>query len=110
MSLDRVKMETSVSQLVTWMEYLDWEINAFDKTVWYLAQIAAEVRRPYMPKGKTLKVEDFIHKFVNKEETTPEAKYVQYRANRMKQFIFGLVGLSGVSKKKGRTIKKGRKR
>lgn len=103
MSLDRVKMETSASQYVLWMEYLDWEINAFDKTCYYLAMIAAETRRPNVKKGVIVKVEDFIIKFVSKKremkkEETPMD--VQMKANTMKHFFFGLTGLTGKRKKR----------
>ena len=99
MSLDRVKMETSASQFVLWMEYLDWEANAFDKTCYYLAQIAAEVRRPNVRKGTVVKTEDFIMKFVHKKPSEPESLDVQTRANRIKQFFFGLTGLTGKDKR-----------
>ena len=99
MSLDEVKMKTSASQFVLWMEYLDWEINAFDKTCYYLAQIAAEVRRPNMPKGKTVKLDDFIIKFTSKKDTE-KPEDAQTTANRMKQYFFGLTGLTGKRKKR----------
>jgi hypothetical protein len=99
MSLDRVKMETSASQFVLWMEYLEWEINAFDKTCYYLAQIAAEVRRPNVKKGVFVKVEDFIMKFTHKDPVKPTPIDVQTRADRAKRFFFGLTGLTGRGKK-----------
>lgn len=102
MSLDRVKMETSVSQFVLWMQYLDWEINAFDKTCYYLAQIAAEVRRPNMPKGKTIKLEDFIIKFSGKKSAEKPLEDEQTRVNKVKQFFFGLTGLTRKKKKRKR--------
>ena len=100
MSLDEVKMKTSASQFVRWMEYLDWEINAFDKTCYYLAQIAAEVRRPNMPKGKTVTLKDFIIKFTSGKAEEKPLEDVQTRANKMKQFFFGLTGLSRKKKKR----------
>jgi len=93
-------METSSSQFVLWMEYLDWEINAFDKTCYYLAQIAAEVRKPNMPKGKTIKLEDFIIKFTSKKAEEKPLEDAQTRAHKMKQFFFGLTGLSRKKKKR----------
>ena len=100
MSLDRVKMETSVSQFVLWMQYLDWEINAFDKTCYYLAQIAAEVRRPNMPKGKIVTLKDFIIKFTSGKSEEKPSEDVQTRAHKMKQFFFGLTGLTRKKKKR----------
>ena len=71
MSLDRVKFETSASQYVLWQEYMDWEVNAFDKTCYYLMQIAAEIRRSYVKRGVVTKIEDFIMKFVSKKKERP---------------------------------------
>lgn len=101
MSLDDVKRKTSSFQFALWMEYLEWEINAFDKQCWYLAQIAAEVHRPYAPKGRRIDVKDFIPTFSRKQiepkVETPVA--VQMKANKDKQFFFGLTGLTGSAKK-----------
>jgi len=104
MSLDEVKMKTSCSQFVLWMAYLEWDINAFDKTCHYLAQIAAEVRRPNVRKGVVVKIEDFIMKFTHKEAGEPVEQNVQTRANKAKQFFFGLTGLIGKRKKKKRKL------
>jgi len=86
------------------MEYLDWEANAFDKTCYYLAQIAAEMRRSYIKRGVVVRVEDFILKFTSKriEEKIPTPMDVQTKIDRAKQFFFGLTGLMGSSKKRKR--------
>lgn len=95
-------METSSSQFVLWMEYLEWEANAFDKECYYLAQIAAEIRRSYVKRGVIVKIEDFIMKFIAKkaEEKTEKPMDVQMKANTAKQFFFGLTGLIGKNKGK----------
>lgn len=97
-------MKTSASQFVLWMEYLDWEANAFDKTCYYLAQIAAEMRRSYIKRGVVVRVEDFILKFTSKriEEKISTPMDVQTKTDRAKQFFFGLTGLMGSSKKRKR--------
>jgi len=100
MSLDEVKRKTSSSQYILWMEYLEWEVNAFDKTCYYLAQIAAEINRPYVKKGKTISLEDFILNFKNRKVEKQKSLDVQTRANKMKRLFFGLTGLVG--KKKGK--------
>jgi len=101
MSLDEVKMKTSSSQLVLWMEYLDWEINSFDKYCYYLAQLAAEVRRPNVKKGTIVKIEDFIMKFVHKKPQTEESKEAtRIKVDKEKHFFFGLTGLLGGKNKK----------
>jgi hypothetical protein len=97
MSLDEVKMKTSASQFVLWMEFLDWEFNAFNPDRHYLAQIAAEVRRSYVRKGVKVRIEDFIMKFRH-EESKPLS--TQSRADKAKAFFFGLTGITGKGKRK----------
>lgn len=102
MSLDEVKAKTSSSQFILWMEYLDWDSNAFDKQNYYLAQIAAEVRRSYIAKGAKVKIEDFILDFKRKDET-PRPLSEQQATDRMKKMFFAATGLTGGAKKgKGR--------
>jgi hypothetical protein len=102
MSLDEVKRSTSASQFVLWMEYLEWDINAFDKTAYYLAQIATEVRRSFVKNPTSVKVEDFIMKFKLKGDKTEIPPDVQIRTQKAKQFFFGLTGLLGSAGKKKR--------
>ena len=101
MSLDRVKMETSASQLILWMEYLKYDVNAFDKYCQYMAQIAMEVRG-LTSKGKRLALKDFLipFKFKEKEEVAKVTMDDKLKLMRIKQFFFGLTGLSKAGKKK----------
>jgi hypothetical protein len=96
MSLDEVKMKTSASQFVLWMEFLDWEANAFNPSNYYMAQIAAEVRRSFVKPGTTVEIEDFIMKF--KQKRTRRTRTTS--TNKIKQFFFGLTGLIGRGKRK----------
>lgn len=96
MSLDRVKAETSVSQFVLWMKYLDWEINAFDKECYYLAQIASEVRRSYVKDPRTVKIKDFVMEFESQEERNAKRST---HMDRAKKFFFGITGLLGSGKR-----------
>jgi hypothetical protein len=83
------------------MEYLEWEINAFDKNTHYLAQIAMEVRRSYVKRPASVKFGDFVMKFVRKgEEGEGLSLHTKARTNRTKQFFFGLTGLIGTAGKK----------
>ena len=99
MSIDMCKLQTSASQFITWMEFFEWEINSFDKTDHYLAQIAAEVRRSYIDskKSRPFSVKDFLLKFVHKEqEEAPNPA----KASMQKSFFFALTGLTGGAKNK----------
>jgi len=102
MSLFEVKRKTSASEFILWMEYLEWEINAFDKTAYYLAQVAAEVRRSYVKTPKSVKFEDFVMKFRSKNEEPDISVDASVRLQRQKQFFFGLTGLTGSAGKKKR--------
>jgi len=103
MSLDRVKMETSASQLVLWMEYLKWEINSnFHREDFLTAILATEVRRSYVKDPKAVKVTDFPLplKFEFDKEAQRKELDPQTRANIAKRFFFGLTGLIGKKGKK----------
>jgi hypothetical protein len=104
MSLDEVKTKTSASQFVLWMEYLEWDINAFDKRCYYLAQIAAEIRRSYVKRGVTVRLQDFIMKFQREEPIPPPSKgsgtQMPGRIDRIKQHFFSLTGLLGKRREK----------
>lgn len=102
MSLDEVKQKTSASQFVLWMAYLEWEVNAFDKNCYYLAQIAAEIRRSYVRRGVAVRLKDFLIKFVverRKPRKLVESTEVHVETNKAKQFFFALTGLVGSAKK-----------
>jgi hypothetical protein len=99
--LDEVKMQTSASQFVLWMEYLEWEVNAFDRTCYYLAQIAAEIRRPNVKRGVVVNIKDFLLKFVHERQQKPAiSARERVKVDRQKHFFFGLTGLLGKGKKK----------
>jgi hypothetical protein len=76
------------------MEFLNQDVNTFHRIDYYLAQIAAEVRRTYVKHPKRVKLSDFLLKFrfrgggrrserMSKEERTKVAK----------RFWFGVLGL-----------------
>lgn len=103
MSLDRVKMETSASQLVLWMEYLKWEINFnFHREDFLTAILATEVRRSYVKDPMKVKPTDFPlplrFEFGKRKDKTLD---LQTRTSRAKKFFFGIAGMIG-NKKKGR--------
>lgn len=101
MSLYEVKRKTSSSEFILWMQYLEWEINSFDRTAHYLAQIATEVRRSYVKKPASVKFKDFIMKF-SREEKEEKKVSVESRTQMAKQFFFGLTGFTGSAGKKKR--------
>jgi len=86
-----VKKQTTSSEFVNWVQYLNEEPNRFNPLYFYLAQIAAEVRRTIVKKPEKVKVEDFVIKFISKED--------QRKANLNKSKSFWLKGL-GILKRK----------
>ena len=69
-----------------WQAYFEWEQNEHSKQDYYLAQIAAEVRRTMVKKPSQVKVADSLLKF----KTTKEVHATNLSAS--KAFWFAGVG------------------
>ena len=67
MPVQQVKQMTSSSDFMNWMVYLEEEPNRFNALYFYLAQIAAEVRRSFVKHPDKVKTNDFIIKFTDKK-------------------------------------------
>ena len=100
MSLQRCQTETTSTEFLDWQQYLVQEINFPRKQDYYLAQIAAEVRRVMNKNPNSIKVEDLLMKFeghVDEEEKpTPIDKETRTASNKSKWF-----GITGYKKKPG---------
>ena len=64
MPVQQVKQMTSSSDFINWMVYLEEEPNKFNALYFYLAQIAAEVRRSFIKHPDKVKTKNFIIKFI----------------------------------------------
>lgn len=77
MSVQRCQEETTSTEFLDWLEYLDWDVNAFHRENWYLAQIAQEVRRTISKSPEKVEIDGFLRKFVikkvSKKSTRKEA-------------------------------------
>lgn len=71
MSLAQVKATTSSSELVLWMTELDQRANDFNPLHFYLASIAAEVRRSYVKHPGRVKVKHLLLNFKAKGKPVP---------------------------------------
>lgn len=69
MPVQQVKQMTSSSDFTNWMVYLEEEPNKFNALYFYLAQIAAEVRRSFIKHPDKVKTNDFMIKFVDKKSS-----------------------------------------
>jgi len=90
MSVGRCQEETTSSQFVMWMEYLNQDVNAFHRENYYWAQIAWIIARVFGG-DKNSKVENYILEFKNdgkKKKLTAEQEI-----KKSKSFWQSLVGL-----------------
>lgn len=63
MGLQQCRRETTSSEFSEWLDYLDQDVNEFHREDYYLAQIAAEIRRMFSKKPNRIKVDDFLMRF-----------------------------------------------
>lgn len=59
-SVADLRSRITYSEFLDWLQYLNWEEQRRGKLDFYLAQIAAEVRRSYVKHPKTVKLKDFF--------------------------------------------------
>jgi len=79
MSVERCQNETTSTQFLKWIWYMDWEdIHGFHREDYFYAQIAAEVRRTISKNPKQVKLEQLLLKFTTKTEVMSQ---------RTKQFM-----------------------
>ena len=88
--------ETTSSQFVEWMEYLDQQMKTHQKMDYYLAQIAMEVRRTIMKHPGRTKIKEFLLKFTSQGVSPSPPKTedeLEQRMNKSKSFWRALIGL-----------------
>lgn len=100
MSLQRCQKETTASEFVEWHRFLRDEWQVPKREDYYLAQIAAEVRRTIARTPGNVKSDDFLlkFKFPSKERVLTEAEKEQ-RMHASKARWLALVGVKGGQKK-----------
>lgn len=67
MTLQRCQQETTSTEFLEWLVYLEIE-EANNIEYHYLAQIACEIRRLFSKKPNSIKIKDFILKFITKKD------------------------------------------
>lgn len=91
MPLDRCKAETTYYDLIAWLEFFreqdEQELKYTSKQDYYLAQIAAEVRRTIAKQPSAVRVQDLLLQINSKE---PEKKELtrEERTRIAKSFWF----------------------
>lgn len=92
--LQQVMRETTSSEFIEWCEYLDLEeTHGFHRTDYYLAQVAAEIRRMNSKNPRKVKLLDFLLKFKRKEADKPKPGDADGRMQQSKQFWKALTGI-----------------
>ncbi len=104
MSVQRAQFEIPSTEFVDWIAYLDdEEENVFHREDYYLANIAAEIRRSYVVAPEKVDVESFLVKLVRKikpKKKKPKVS-IEERTKRSKSFWAALVKMPKSKKKKG---------
>ena len=82
-----------------WQEYLDNDLNKTTKMEYYLAQIAAEVRRSFTKNPQNISINDFLNpvKFIRNAKKKLDQKV---ELNREKSAWFTMTGYSKFNKGK----------
>jgi len=92
--------ETTSSEFIGWQVYFNAEENIVHREHYYLAQIAAEIRRGISKKPKSIKIEQFLLKFqhpkVQRKPLTNKEK--QERAEKSKSTWLAFLGISNQNK------------
>ena len=91
-SIQEAKAVIPSMEFTQWMLYLEMEEERHTKQDYYLAQIAAEVRRPNIKNPSKLQVEDMLLKFEKRDRMKKEVSVETMTANH-KQFWMASVGL-----------------
>jgi len=65
---------------VEYVEAMSQEINDFHREDYFLAQIAAEIRRSYVKNPKAVQLKTFLHKFKVRAETVLESSIERSKA------------------------------
>ena len=90
--LQKLKRETTASELILWKVFLEEEWNTPRREDYYAAQIAQEVRRVLAKNPSRVKLDSFLLKFGGpqvEQETSQE-----FRLQQSKNFWLGMVGIS----------------
>ena len=91
MTIQRVQSEMTSTEFLDWVAYLDEDVNAFHREDYFLASIAAEIRRSYVAKPMSVKLSDFLLRF--KEKVKQKKMSIEEKTKRSKAFWGTIVGL-----------------
>ena len=78
MPVQEVQAKTTSAEFVMWMAYLEQDQTDHRREDYYMAQVAAEIRRGNSKKPQKIRVDDFLLKYSKKKErqSTDEQKNI----------------------------------
>ncbi len=69
-TVEELAEKITFREFLSWLDYLSWAEGRTEKIEYYLAQIAAEVRRGQVKHPKQVKTKDFILRPAGKQTTS----------------------------------------
>ena len=111
MSIQRCQQETTSTQFLDWIEYLEQDVNAFHREDYFLASIAREVcqvREMFSKKPKHIKLEWFLQKFTLKKVKDEKPITREEAAERAKRkwLAWAHINTKGKDRRKNRRKKR----
>lgn len=95
MSLQRCQEETTSTQFLDWIEYLELDVNAFHREDHFWANIATEIRRSFVKEPGRVRMGSFLLKFARKKIAKRRPMTRKEAAERSKQKWFSWLGIKG---------------
>lgn len=96
MSVEALKEQITVTEFLEWQEFLRINRDRNDKLHFYLAQIAAEVRKSFVKHPNSVKLSQFLLNFATPEEAQTGGKvtpaFREYKATLSKGAWFAAIG------------------
>ena len=92
MTVQEAQERITSSEFVEWNSFLSGEMNTLSRGDFYLAQIAAEVRRGYVKNPRKVKIEDMLISF-RMESGEGQEDTVEDTVKRSKAFWLGPLNL-----------------
>ena len=77
--VSEVERECDYEEFLRWAEYFNYELSTFEKSDYYMAQIACTIAQSVAAKGTRFRINDFLIKFEDKKAEKLEPKELARR-------------------------------
>jgi len=78
-TVSELERELNYRELLEWAEYFNYELSTFEKSDYYLAQIACTIAQSVAAKGTRFRINDFLVKFEEEKAEKLEPKELAQR-------------------------------